>query len=140
VTILSGASIARDVQAGQQDAVAVAEACLARIATGNSAINALVRLDSDWVHAQARAVQTRVRAGERLPLAGVPLIVKDNIWVGGRNISQGSRLFENFTAPTDAIAVERARAAGAVIVGIGNSPEFACKGQTNSPLHATHLI
>ncbi len=131
----SATLIARDVQAGRQDAITVADACLARIAAGNPAINAIVRLDPDWVRAQARAVQSRLRSGERLALAGVPLVVKDNIWISGRTISQGSRLFEDFVAPSDAIAVERARAAGAVIVGIGNCPEFACKGQTNSPLH-----
>jgi aspartyl-tRNA(Asn)/glutamyl-tRNA(Gln) amidotransferase subunit A len=55
--------------------------------------------------------------------------------VAGRRISQGSRLFEHFIPPADAIAVERVKAAGAVVIGIGNAPEFACKGQTNSPLH-----
>jgi aspartyl-tRNA(Asn)/glutamyl-tRNA(Gln) amidotransferase subunit A len=61
--------------------------------------------------------------------------VKDNIFVADTTISQGSRLFADHVAPCDAIAVERARNAGAVIIGIGNCPEFACKGQTNSPLH-----
>ena len=69
-----------------------------------------------------------------MPLAGVPIIVKDNIWVEGWRITQGSRLFAEFIAPRDAIAIERLKKAGAVIVGIGATSEFACKGVTTSPL------
>jgi aspartyl-tRNA(Asn)/glutamyl-tRNA(Gln) amidotransferase subunit A len=69
-----------------------------------------------------------------MPLAGVPVVIKDNIWVENWRITQGSRLFADFVAPRDAIAVERLRRAGAVVVGIGATSEFACKGVTTSPL------
>src|SRR3954469_21479069 len=68
-------------------------------------------------------------------LAGVPVVIKDNIWVDGWRITQGSRLFAEFVAPQDAIAIERLRKAGAVLVGIGATSEFACKGVTTSPLY-----
>ncbi len=129
------ATIASAVQSGRLDAIDVVEAFQAVISARNGELNALVRYSPQSARAQAHTVATRVRAGEQLPLAGVPLIVKDNVFVAGTAISQGSRLFANHVAPRDAIAVERARAAGAVIIGIGNCPEFACKGQTNSPLH-----
>lgn len=132
---LDAGAIARQVNAGALDPTAVLEAFLDVAQARNRDLNALVRFDREPARAEARDVARRLRAGESLPLAGVPLIVKDNIWVAGRRISQGSRLFADFVAPEDAIAVARARAAGAVIMGIGNSPEFACKGQTNSPLH-----
>ena len=128
-------SIAHDVNAGLLDAVAVADAFGATIASRNTALNAIVQHDPAGVRQQAAAVAQRIRDGEQLPLAGVPAVVKDNIWVAGHRITQGSRLFADFIAPQDAIAVERLKAAGAVIIGIGNCPEFACKGQTNSPLH-----
>lgn len=131
----SARSIVTDVTRGRRSAVAVAEEHLGRIAGANTAVNAIVRHDPDWVLQQAHTVESRLAAGETLLLAGVPVVVKDNIWIGGRTISQGSRLFADFVAPSDAIAVERLRAAGAIVIGIGNSPEFACKGQTNSPLH-----
>ena len=70
-----------------------------------------------------------------LPLAGVPIVIKDNIWVKGLSITNGSRLYADFIAPEDAIAVARLRTAGAVILGIGTCSEFACKGLTNTPLH-----
>ncbi len=130
-------TIAREVNAGRLDPVDVVDAFQAVVASRNAEINALVRYSPESARAQARYVATRTRADEKLPLAGVPLVVKDNLFVEGVAISQGSRLFADHIAPHDAIAVERARAAGAVIIGIGNCPEFACKGQTNSPLHGT---
>jgi aspartyl-tRNA(Asn)/glutamyl-tRNA(Gln) amidotransferase subunit A len=129
------AAIARAVNAGRLDPIEVVEAFQGKIATRNGDLNALVRYTPETALAQARAIARRVAAGETLPLAGVPLVVKDNVFVTNTAICQGSRLFADHIAPCDAIAVERARAAGAVIIGIGNCPEFACKGQTNSPLH-----
>ena len=69
-----------------------------------------------------------------MPLAGVPVVIKDNIWVDGWRVTQGSRLFADFVAPRDAIAVERLKKAGAVVVGMGATSEFACKGVTTSLL------
>ncbi len=86
------------------------------------------------LNADAATVDARLRAGEIMPLAGVPIVVKDNIWVGGWRVTQGSRLFADFVAPQDAIAIERLRKAGAVVVGIGATSEFASKGVTASPL------
>ncbi|CCD93695.1 putative Glutamyl-tRNA(Gln) amidotransferase subunit A (Glu-ADT subunit A) [Bradyrhizobium sp. ORS 375] len=116
----------------------MAEQALARIDAAR-ALNAIVAIDPERTRAEADAVDARVSAGEMLPLAGVPVVIKDNIWVGGWRITQGSRLFADFIAPEDAIAVARLRRAGAVIVGIGATSEFACKGVTTSLLYGpTH--
>ncbi len=128
------AAIAEAVRTGRSSARAQTEAALARIAAGNPALNAFVTVDGNQALAEAEMVDRRLAAGERLPLAGVPVAVKDTIWVAGRRVTQGSRLFADFHAPADAIAVERLRAAGAVIVGMANSSEFACKGVTTNPL------
>ena len=130
-------TIAREVNAGRLDPVAVIDAFQAVVAQRNAELNALVRYEPESARAEARRVAARIGAGEKLALAGVPLVVKDNVFVAGAAISQGSRLFADHIAPHDAIAVERARAAGAIVIGIGNCPEFASKGQTNSPLHGT---
>jgi len=61
------------------------------------------------------------------------------IWVKGRRVTQGSRLFADFVAPADAVAVERLRRAGAVIVGMSNTSEFACKGLTTNRVYGTYL-
>ncbi|MBR1126798.1 amidase [Bradyrhizobium iriomotense] len=129
----SAREIAADVAAGRTSAVETAKAALARIEAAK-ALNAVVTIDPERTLADAAAVDARLRAGETMPLAGVPVIVKDNIWVGGWRVTQGSRLFCDFIAPRDAIAVERLRKAGAVVVGIGATSEFASKGVTTSQL------
>lgn len=131
----SAPSIAESVNAGDVHPVDVVDAFQAIVARRNDVLNALVRYDPASAREQAERVARRIRSGERLALAGVPLVVKDNIFVADHVISQGSRLFAEFRPPCDAVAVERARRAGAIVLGIGNCPEFACKGQTNSPLH-----
>jgi aspartyl-tRNA(Asn)/glutamyl-tRNA(Gln) amidotransferase subunit A len=129
----SAREIAADVIAGRTTAVEIARAALARIEAAK-ALNAVVTIDPARTLADAATVDARLRAGETMPLAGVPIVVKDNIWVGGWRIAQGSRLFADFIAPSDAIAIERLRKAGAVVVGIGATSEFASKGVTTSPL------
>lgn len=126
--------IAARVRAGAVQASEPVARSLERIARGNGALNALT-LVNPAAMADARRVQERLEAGEDLALAGVPVVIKDNLWVKGMRITQGSRLFADFVAPEDAGAVARLAAAGAVVVGIGTCSEFACKGATNTPLY-----
>ncbi|WP_316167303.1 MULTISPECIES: amidase [unclassified Bradyrhizobium] len=130
---MRASDIARAVMARQSTAREMAEQALARIAAAHD-LNAVVTTDPARTSAEADAVDARVAAGEAMRLAGVPIVVKDNIWVEGWRITQGSRLFADFIAPEDAIAIARLRRAGAVIVGIGATSEFACKGVTTSRL------
>src|SRR4051812_4707987 len=130
----SACEIAADVSAGRTSAVETAKAALARMDVAK-ALNAVVTTAPARTLADAAAVDDRLRAGETMPLAGVPVVVKDNIWVRDWRVTQGSRLFAEFVAPQDAIAIERLRKAGAVVVGIGATSEFACKGVTTSPLY-----
>lgn len=130
---MRASDIAGAVMARRSTAREMAEQALARIAAAHD-LNAVVATDPARTCAEADAVDARVAAGEAMPLAGVPIVVKDNIWVEGWRITQGSRLFADFIAPEDAIAIARLRRAGAVIVGIGATSEFACKGVTTSRL------
>lgn len=131
----TAASTAAAVRAGEMTALAAAEAALARIVALNPALNAFACLDAPRTLAEAEAVDARIAAGEDLPLAGVPVAIKDNIWAAGWPATQGSRLFEGFEPPEDARAVALLRKAGAVIIGMATCSEFACKGLTNTPLH-----
>lgn len=110
---LSAKDIAAQVQSGAVTPQAVAEAALARAHTRNPAINAICAINPAFM-AEAEIVAHRLAAGEVLPLAGVPVLIKDNIWVKGMNISQGSLLFADFIAPEDAESVALLRAAGAL--------------------------
>ncbi len=126
--------LAARVSGGRVSARSVAERFCDRVEQVNPALNALIGYERSLVLAEADAVDQRLASGASLPLAGVPITVKDNLWVGGRRIAQGSRLFEDFIAPRDAWAVARLREAGAVVLGITNCSEFACKGVTSNPL------
>ena len=127
--------IARGVAAGELSATEAAQAVLARVERLNPHLGALVDVDAEGALAQAAAIDARARRGERLPLMGVPFTVKDNLWVKGRPATYGSRLYAGHRAPRDSWAVARLKAMGAVCIGITNTPEFACKGMTDNPLH-----
>lgn len=133
--MLAGRDIAQKVSAGFLDPVNIAVEAIMACEASQSRLNALTVIDGAKAIAEAEQVKTRLAVGETLPLAGVPLVIKDNIWVGGWTITQGSIAFRNHIAPRDALCVERVRRAGAVIVGIGHCPEYACKGNTKSLLH-----
>lgn len=121
------------VQTGAVTPKTLVSEALARAENRNPAINAICQINPHAL-TEAEHVSKRLQTGETLPLAGVPVLIKDNIWVAGLRCAQGSRLFADFIAPQDAEAVRRLRVAGAVIIGISTCSEFACKGATNSPL------
>ena len=134
--MMKAREIAAGIKAGALDPVTVTQEALTRCEASQPRLNALTVIDAAKALADAEAVRGRIGKAP-LPLAGVPIVVKDNIWVGGWKITQGSRYFADHIAPRDALCVERAKAAGAVVVGIGTCSEFACKGQTTTPLHGT---
>lgn len=109
------------------------EDVLARIAEHNPKFNAIVTLDEAGARATARASTARFSAGAPLgPLDGVPLTVKDNIAVAGMRATWGSRLFADHVPTMDELPIARLRAAGAVILGKTNTPEFAMVGHTDN--------
>jgi aspartyl-tRNA(Asn)/glutamyl-tRNA(Gln) amidotransferase subunit A len=131
---MSARQIAAEVTQHRSSAREQCEAAIARIAAKNPALNAIVTLRPEASLAEADAVDARVAAGEKLPLAGVPYTLKDNLWAKGWRATQGSKLFADHVAPRDSACVERFRAAGAVLMGITNCSEFACKGVTTNQL------
>ena len=90
-----------------------------------ASFGAFVHVDRDRALADARAVDARVASGELLPLAGVPVAVKDNLCTEGLETSCASKMLGGFVATYEATAVARLRAAGAVVIGKTNMDEFA---------------
>ncbi len=126
---------AAHVAARRISATEIAQAICARVARLEPRLNAFADFDPQVPLQAARDVDARLAAGESLPLAGVVFTVKDNLWLGGRPATFGSRVFADFIAPRDSWCVARLRALGAVPLGVTNCSEFACKGITDTPLH-----
>lgn len=109
------------------------QSVLNRIEAVNPELNAVVTVDLAGARAAATAAGARWRAGQPLgPLDGIPLTVKDNLFVCGLRATWGSALFADFIAPQDDLPVARLRAAGAVIVGKTNTPELSLSGYTDN--------
>src|SRR6201987_755528 len=109
------------------------QSVLSRVEAVNGELNAVVTIDLAGARAGAAAATARWRAGQpRGPLDGIPLTVKDNLFVGGLRATWGSALFADFVAPQDDLPVARLRAAGAVIVGKTNTPELSLSGDTDN--------
>ncbi len=132
---VDAAQIAAACNNGSLDPGDVVTATRRRMAERNATLNAVVGSEPQDLERQVGQLRKRIARGERLPLAGVPVVVKDNLWVRGQRVTQGSQLFTDFVAPEDALPVERLRQAGALIVGMGNTSEFACKGLTTNKVY-----
>jgi amidase len=112
-------------------AVEVLETHLARIDDRNPLLNAVVTLDADRAYIAARTADATVARGGRLGrLHGVPFAVKDLVDTAGLRTTYGSRVFADHVPEADGLLVQRLRAAGAVIVGKTNTPEFGAGSQT----------
>lgn len=113
--------------------VEVMDAVLSRIERLNPKVNAYCTLVADSAREQAKEAETMVMTGEKLgPLHGVPVSVKDNIFTKGIRTTCGSKIYENFIPQQDSVIVERLKAAGAIIVGKTNLPEFGLMGVTDN--------
>ncbi len=121
----SAAEIAREVGAGNISASEVTEAALAQVDAVEGRTGAFLTVLPELARKVAAGVDARVRGGERLPLAGVPLAVKDNMCLTGTRTTCGSKILEHWVAPYTATAVARMLAAGCVPIGKANLDEFA---------------
>jgi amidase len=104
----------------------VMQAVLARIDAVNPDVNAIVTLVREEALRHARLATAAFRRRADLPpLFGIPVAIKDVTPTKGIRTTHGSKLFESHVPDEDALVVQRLRAAGAIVIGKTNTPEFA---------------
>lgn len=128
-------SIAAGLRRREVTAREVIEEHLTLIAGQNPRLNAIVTITGDRALKEADALDTHLDRGASAgPLAGVPFTVKDLIATAGVRTTAGSRALVDNVPAVDAPAVAAMRAAGAILVGKTNTPEFGTSGLTDNEL------
>jgi Asp-tRNA(Asn)/Glu-tRNA(Gln) amidotransferase A subunit family amidase len=132
---LDATAAAAAVRGREVSPVELVEQALATIEETDGAINAFTVVLADEARERAREL-------EREPigaLAGVPIAIKDHVWMRGAPATNGSLALREFYPDVDAVPVERLREAGAIIVGKTNNPEFCYRGITDNAVYGlTH--
>ena len=152
LNFLSAVEMAEQIRVQTISPVELVDAHLGRIAELNAhreaKLNAFARVDVDGARGQARIAEAAVRSNSRADslgaLHGVPVSVKSSVDVAGWPCECGSRLRKGYVPSEDATLVGRLRAAGAILLGNTNVPEFlmayetdnSLYGRTNSPWDA----
>lgn len=123
--------IADDVRAGRRTAVEAVTESLTRIREFDDDVAAFQVVRGERALAEAAEVDARASRAT-LPLAGVPVAIKDNVPVAGEPMRVGSAATAETPQPSDHVVVERIRAAGGVVVGLTRVPELCVFGATDS--------
>lgn len=131
----SATTLAGMIRAGEVSSVEVVEACLARIDEVNPSINAVVRLADDSLD-RARAADAALARGDALGLLhGVPFTIKDSLDTAGVVTTAGTIGWAARVPERDATVVARLRAAGGILLGKTNTPEFTWSNETDSDVY-----
>src|SRR5215218_2410391 len=134
--VMTAIETAAAVRRGELSARAATEQALARIAERNPGLCAFRVVRRQRALAEAERIDAHPDRAT-MPLAGVPVAVKDNVAVAGEAMRGGSAGSSDLPQPADHEVVRRLRAAGAVVVGLTNVPELCMFGTTDSPAGIT---
>ena len=136
LTFISAVLMAERIRKKKISAVELVEAHLAQIERLNPKLNAFVHLDAERARQAAVDAETAVMEKKTLaPLHGVPVSIKSSISVMALRCESGTRLRAGFVSARDAPLVARLRAAGAIVLGVTNAPEFLMAWETDNLLH-----
>jgi Asp-tRNA(Asn)/Glu-tRNA(Gln) amidotransferase A subunit family amidase len=136
LNLLSAVSMAEQVRVKKLSPVELVDAHLAQIERLNPKLNAFVQVDVEGSRCQARAAEAAVMRNEIAgPLHGVPLSIKSSLGVAGMRCESGTKLRQGHVAEKDAPLVARLRQAGAIILGVTNTPELLMAWETDNLLY-----
>ena len=131
----SATELVEALAARRVSALELTDAAIARIESRDTKINAVVVRDFDRARDAAREADSALARGERRPLLGLPMTVKESHNVAGLKTTWGFEPFKDWIARTDSVGVARLKAAGAVILGKTNIPPFLADFQSNNPIY-----
>ena len=135
---MTAAEIASKVRSKALTAAEVTEAALARLDAFEPHIHAFSAKGHDLARTMAKTIDDTIAKGEDPgPLAGVPIGIKDLVATKDLVTAMGSMIYKDFVPDEDDIVVERLKAAGAIIVGKTNVPEFGYSGVGHNPVFET---
>ena len=135
---LGAAALSRAYSRGDLSPREALASVLSRIADANPQLNALIASNANDAAEAARRSEARWRRGEPLsPLDGVPISIKDSIPMRGLPCTWGSLLYRDSIPTRDELPVARVRAAGMLLLGKTNVPEFTVQGSTHNRLFGT---
>jgi amidase len=129
----SATDLAKLIRRGRLSPVELVDAVLDRIERVNPTVNAYCTVTADEARAAAKEAEAAARSGDDLGLLhGVPYSLKDLTPTRGIRTTMGSKIFEDNVPDYDGLLVQRMRAAGAILLGKTNTPEFGCKPFTDN--------
>ncbi|MBI4081887.1 MAG: amidase [Candidatus Lambdaproteobacteria bacterium] len=142
---MTACELSRRLRGRELSAREVMEAHLERIAQVNPKVNAIVTLVAEQALAQARDADARAakhgagKGGDLAPLHGMPIGIKDLHQTKGIRTTYGSPIFKDNVPEVDQLSVARLKAAGGIVVGKTNTPEFGAGSQTFNPVFGATL-
>src|SRR6202140_158179 len=136
LTFLSAVAMAEQIRKRKISPLELADAHLTKIERLNPQLNAFVHVDGERVRREARNAEGAVMSGKDLgPLHGIPISVKSSLDVAGLRCEAGTRLRAGYVATEDAPLVARLRNAGAIVLGVTNTPELLMAWETENLLY-----
>jgi Asp-tRNA(Asn)/Glu-tRNA(Gln) amidotransferase A subunit family amidase len=136
LNFLSATAMAEQIRLRQISPVELVDAHFARIERVNPKLNAFIHVSEESARAEAVAAERTVSAGDSVgPLHGVPISIKSSIEVADLPFEAGSKLRTRVRGKKDAVLVSRLREAGAIVLGVTNTPELLMAWETDNLLY-----